>query len=211
MSSLMVVWIMGIAVRLKAKIKIHVEESVALTFSVLLMLSFLFRYWDARYLFPVQVLGVLFAPYSLYYILLALPIKMDIMKKTKIFWFGTVILCTLGLYQLSFYSYIADSYKNTRTADLSEFFSSIPDSTSIFFYNTPNMLPFFHGSDYYQRIAIFEKWVSGNDFATIVTTGQVDMLVLNPPMTRVDEKVSLDNYTEVARLGKTSVLKKKIR
>ena len=209
MLSLIFVWIIGIIIRLKVRTRIFTEEFIALTFSTLLILSFLFRYWDARYLFPVQVLGILFAPYSLYSIWLAMPIKLDIIKKTRIFYFGVIILCILGLYQLSFHSYIADSYKSTRTEDLSRYFSSIPDSTSIFFYNTPNMLPFFHGNNYYQRIAIFEKWVVGSEFAPIVNAGRVNMLVLNPPMTKADEKLSLDNYVEVAKFGKTSILKRK--
>ena len=140
----------------------------------------------------------MFAPYSLYRIV-----------KTRIFSGGVVILCVLGLYQLSFYSYIADSYKSTDTADLSRYFSSISDSTSVFFYNATQAVPFFLGSNYYQRIAMFEKWVLGNEFAPIATEGRVDMLVLGPPMLQADKKLSLDKYVEVAKFREIMVLKKK--
>ncbi len=121
MLSFITAWIAGIIARLKNKIIIYVEEYIAFTFSLLLLLSLLFRYMDARYLFPIQVLGILFAPYSLYKIWLAIPIKLDVVKRTKIFWLGVLILGISGLYQLSFQSYIADSYKSTRTSDLSEY------------------------------------------------------------------------------------------
>lgn len=209
MLSLMVVWITGVIIRVKAKMKIHIEESVALMFCVVLIFSLLFRYWDARYYFPVQVLAILFFPYSLYFILHALPIKFDIAQKTKIFVLGIVLMSVAGLYQLSFRSFIADSYTSTRTEDLSKYFSSIPDSTSMFFYNTPDVLPFFHGRNYYQRIAMFQKWVLGSEFAPLVTAGRVDMLVLGPLMTKADEKVSLDNYVKIAEFGKVRVLQRK--
>ncbi len=210
MLSLITAWIMGVAIRLKAKMKISIEESIALIFSVVLILSFLFRYWDARYLFPVQILGILFAPYSLYYILLALPIKLNLAKKTKIFLLGMVVLFGAGLYQLSFHSYIADSYKSKRTEDMSEYFSSVPDSTSIFFYNTPEALAFFHGSNYYQQIQISEKWFLGSDFSEAINDRQVDMLVINW-LAKKDKGVSLGNYMKVAEFGKILILKRETK
>lgn len=209
MSSLTAIWIIGIAIRIKTKTKIRIEEYTALIFSVVLMASLLFRYWDARYFFPMQVLGIMFAPYSLCHIFLAIPTKQSIISKTRIFHFVIIVLCVLGLYQLSFHSYIADSYGSTRTTDLARFFSSVPDSTSIFFYNTPNVLIHFRGKNYYQRIAMFDKWVLGSEFAPIVATGSVDMLVLNPPMSKMDEEVSLENYVEIARFGDTTILENK--
>ena len=199
MLSFIGIWTVGLWLRFKARAKILVEEYLAFMFALALMFSLLFRYWDARYYFPIQVLGILFAPASLFYIL----------QKTKIFPVGISLLSVLGLYQLSYHSYIADSYTSTLTADMSEFFAKVPDSTFVFFYNTPQVLAFFHGLDYYQRIAIFDKWVLGSEFVPIVTTGRVDMLVLGPPMTEADQEVSLQNYTEVMKFGQIRVLKRR--
>lgn len=201
MLSLTAVWIAGVIVRLKTKTKIHVEESIALIFSIVIISSLLFRYYDARYLFPVQVLAILFFPYSLY----------SLLQKTRIYLLGIVAVSVLGLYQLSFRSYIADSYRSTTTADLSKYFSSIPDVTSIFFYNTTNAVPFFGGSNYYQRITMFKKWVLGSEYAPIVREGRVDLLVLGPPMLEVDATLPLDKYLEVAKFREITVLKKKER
>lgn len=204
---LLAVWLVGISVRLKARKKICAEESMALAFSVMLTVSLLFRYWDARYLFPVQVLGIMFAPYSLYCVWLALPARWSFAGKAKLLWLGVAALGAAGLYQLSFSSYVADWYGSTRTADMAEYFSSLPASTTIFFYNAPNALAFFRGSDYYQRMAVFDRWVAGNEFAPIASAGLVDMLVLNPPMTKADEKTPLGKYAKVAEFGKIKVFK----
>ncbi len=206
---LMTVWIAGIAIRLKTKTKIPTEEFMVFIFSTIIIFASLQLYGDARYLFPVQTLAIMFSAYSLYHIFFFIPTKFDVVKKTRIYSFGIVILCVSGLYQLSFNSYIADSYGSTYTEDMSKYFSLIPDSTSIFFYDTPHVVPFFSGRNYYQRIAMFEKWVLGSEFAPIVAAGGVDMLVLSPPMTKADEKVPLDGYLEVVRFSKISVLKKK--
>lgn len=206
---LMTVWVAGIAIRLKTKTKIPTEESIAFIFSTVIIFASLQLYGDARYLFPAQTLAIMFSMHSLHRIFLALPVKLDITRKTGIYLSCVVVLCALGLYQLSFNSYIADSYGSTYTKDMSEYFSSIPDSTTIFFYDTPHLVPFFSGSGYYQRIAMFEKWVLGSEFAPIVAAGGVDMLVLGTPMTKSDEKVPLDGYAEAARFSKISVLKKK--
>jgi len=201
MLSFIGLWTVGLWLRLKARAKILVEEYLAFLFALVLMFSLLFRYWDARYYFPIQVLGILFAPASLFYIL----------QRTRIFPIGILLLSVLGMYQLSFRSYIADSYTNTLTAEMSEFFAKVPNSTSVFFYNTPQALAFFHGSNYYQRIAIFDKWVMGSEFAPIVTAGRVDMLVLGPPMLKEDQELSLDKYAEAAKFREIRILKKKAR
>ena len=90
-----------------------------------------------------------------------------------------------------------------------DFFAKVPGSTSVFFYNTPQALAFFHGSNYYQRIEIFDKWVIGSEFIPIATEGRVDMLVLGPPMLKEDQEVSLDKYVEVAKFREIKILKKK--
>ena len=199
MLSLMTFWVSGVVIRLKTKKKIHLEESVALLFALVIMLSLLFRYWDARYLFPVQVLGIVFAPYSL----------LNVFKKNKLFLCGVTVLCLANLYQLSFNSYIADSYKSTTTKDLSDYFSSVPESTSVLFYNTANVVPFFGGRNYYQRIAMFKKWVLGSDYLPLVKEAKVEMLVLGPPMLEVDQKFPLDKYLEVAKFREIRIFKKK--
>ena len=201
MLSLIAVWIVGVIARLKTKTKIPLEEWIALIFSMVIIFSLLFRYYDARYLFPVQVLAILFFPYSLY----------SLLQKTRIYLLGIVVLSVLGLYQLSFRSYIADSYGSTTTADLSNYFSLIPSSASIFFYNTTNAVPFFSGSNYYQRITMFKKWVLGSEYAPIVREGRVDLLVLGPPMLEADAMLPLDKYAEVAKFREIRILKRKVR
>ena len=193
------IWTVGLWLRLQARAKILVEEYLAFLFALVLMFSLLFRYWDARYYFPIQVLGILFAPASLFYIL----------QRTKIFPIGILLLSVLGLYQLSYHSYIADSYTSTLTAGMSEFFAKVPDSTSVFFYNTPQALAFFHGTNYYQRTAIFEKWGLGSEYATIAREGRVDLRVLGPPMLEADATLPLDKYVEVAKFREIRILKKK--
>ena len=204
----MIVWVSGVVLRVKTKVKISVEEWVALLFSVVLVFSLLFRYFDARYVFPIQALAILFFPYSLHSLLRALSIKINAAHGTRIFLVGIVVLSLLGLYQVSFRSHVADSYTGHFIKDMTAYFSSVPDSTSVFFYNAPQAVPLFHGRNYYQRFVIFETWILGSEFAPIVEDGLVDMLVLGP-VSKEDKKVSLDGYEKVAEFNKISVYKKK--
>ena len=58
------VWTLGIALRIKSKTKILVEEFIAFMFSVFVLASSLHLYGDARYLFPVQILAIIEASYK---------------------------------------------------------------------------------------------------------------------------------------------------
>ena len=204
----MSVWVSGVIFRMKTRAKVPIEEWVALLFSIVLIFSLLFRYFDARYIFPVQALAILFFPYSLYSLLRALPVKIDVARITRIFLAGVALMSLLGLYQVSFRSHVADSYTSHFIGDMTAYFSSVPDSTSIFFYNAPQAVPLFHGRNYYQRFVIFESWILGSEFAPIVEDGLVDMLVLGP-VSKEDKKVSLDEYEKVAQFNKISVYKRK--
>jgi len=196
---LLAVWSTGIVIRFRSKINITLEESIAFIFSILTMISSLRMYGDARYLFSAQILAILFFPYSLSLII----------KKKYICIYTIAVLCLVNLYQLSFDSYVADSYNSTSTKDISRYFSSIPETTSIFFYNSTNVIPLFHGNNYYQKIVMFEKWVLDSDFAPLVESGNVDMLVLSLQMSNADEGVSLEKYVEVAKFNKIRILKRK--
>lgn len=208
MWSLMAAWILGVLVRIKKKMQIPTEELIALLFSAGLIFSLLFRYYDARYLFPIQALAILFFSYSLHALLMATPIGIDAAYKTKIFMLGIFLLAAAGLYQVAFRSHLADLYDSHAVADMTAYFASIPDSTSVFFYNVPQMVPLFHGSNYYQRFAVFEFWVLGSGFAPIVSTGRADLLVLGA-LSKEDQKVSLRDYAQVAQFGEVSVYKRK--
>ncbi len=203
--ALLAAWILGAITRLKARVRITAEEWITLIFSLLLLFSLLFRYFDARYLFPIQVLGLLFFPYSLCCILRALPVP----KKNAIQHFVIAALCAASLYQLAFNSYVADSYKSTYQEDLSRYFSSIPPSSTVFLYNSPQVVPLLKSGNYYQRFAIFEKWILGAEFAPMAAAGRIDVLVLNGPMSKADEKIPLDDFIEAAKFSKIVVLTRK--
>ncbi len=208
MWSLMAAWILGLIVRMRAKMQISIEELVALLFAGGLIFSLLFRYYDARYLFPIQTLAILFFSYSLYALWMAFPVDIEATRKTKIFILGICMLSAAGLYQVAFRSHLADSYDNHAVADMTAYFATIPDSTSVFFYNVPQLVPLFRGNEYYQRFAVFESWVLGSAFAPIIAAGDVDLLVLGA-LSKEDQKVSLREYVQVAQFGEVSVFKKR--
>jgi len=201
--TLLVVWIAGVILRLVQHTKLAVEEWIALVFAVCILGAFTRLYGDARYLFPIQVLSILFAPYSAYHILQIVPLKTARIR-TFIFSAGIGLLSLAGLYQLGFHSYIADSYRSTATADLKSYFSNVPPTTTVFFYNATNVVPFFTGRNYYQHIAMFEKWQLGSDFGAVVRATMPDMLVLNQ-LSKADEKVDISSYTHVAQFSDIQV------
>ncbi len=197
---LVIVWIVGIAIRFKKQVRVHTEDYMALIFSLVLLVSFMRVYGDARYLFPIQAMGLMFCPYSIYLIL---------RQRTALFGSLITVLAVAGLYQLSFRSYIADTYKNDSQAQVTRYFETVPESTVVFFYSAPNVVPLFHGANYYQKIVMFEKWVLGSDFATVLSSDKLDMLVLNLEMSKADASIPLTGYTEVATFGKVRILKRK--
>ena len=197
------VWFAGIVIRFVRRIRLPIEEWIAVAYTIAILCAFMRLYGDVRYLFPVEVLAILFAPYSAYIALDSFR-NMSDAARGRIFMAGIAVIALAGAYQIGFHSYLADSYASTSTDELASYMGSLPASTTVFFYNATNAVPFFKGRNYYQRIVMFEKWRLGSDFGTVVGSRIPEVLLINSP-SKDDRRVSLNGYTFKASFDKIMV------
>ncbi len=218
--ALLGVWLVSVLVRVVRRIKensfwqglisaLSLEETIALTWAVVITCAFFKLYGDARYLFPIEVIGLLFLPNSLSVIWARITAIAHITPRINAVWIAVGCIALLGLYQTAFHSYVATLYSSHFEDDLQAYMSEVPTSTAILFYNATQVVPLFHGTNYYQRIVMFEKWQLGTVPAPLINNGKVDMVVMNSAPGSVDSHMSFVGYTTVARFGQLSIMKKK--
>ena len=150
---IMAVWAVGLWLRQRAKKAVPAEEIISFIFSILIIGAFLRTAGIYRYLFPAQILALIFFPYSLNLFLQTISVKVNLSpsaRKAVPVLLG--ILAFLGLYQCAFHSWVSDTYHSHKTAYWEDYFAHLDPRTSVFFYNTPEVVPFIHGDDYYQYL-----------------------------------------------------------
>lgn len=204
--ALVAVWLAGIIVRLAKRLAVPIEEWIAIVYSVVVLCAFMRLYGDARYIFPVGALAILFAPRAAE-ILLESAISIPEKLRGRIILACAGLIALLGLYQLGFHSFVADSYADTSTDRLAAYMAALPSDSTVFFYNATYAVPFFHGTNYYQRIVMFEKWQLGSDFASLVAKKVPDILVINT-LSKSDQSVPFTGYAETDTFGQIQIYKK---
>ena len=205
---LMGVWISSIFLRWRTKTIIAAEEVAALIFSILTIMSFTRTIGFYRYLFPAQVMALIFFPNSLRLLLDCFSDSITFFKSRVVYATVIFILVFVGLYQLAFDSYVADSYGSRDLAEMEEYFSGIDESV-VFFYNSTGVVPLFKGKDYYQYLLLFNKedWVIGEEWLQVLASGRVDIVVAGPRSQKDERNGVFDPYIEVRKFGKISILK----
>lgn len=204
---LMVVWGGALILRVKNKIKIHVAEITAFIFSLLVMLAYLRTSGMYRYFYPAQAISLIFFPYSAFYISEIISRKISIWKGRAMFFVMVILLSILGIYQLGFDSWVASAYSSHKTAELHEYFSKVSTSTSVLFYNTPEVVPFIRGTNYYQFIINYYGPQGGENIDKI-KEGEVDMVITQTVLFNENENNIFARYKEKEQIYKYSVLEK---
>ncbi|MFA6432645.1 MAG: glycosyltransferase family 39 protein [Candidatus Paceibacterota bacterium] len=204
--SLLLVWAVAFFMRIKARIKLHAEEIIAFAFSVLIFFAYLRTPGLYRYLLPAQLLSLIFFPYSLLYISEAISRKVSVWHAKRMYVIAIILLGILGVYQLGFNSWVAQTYSSHKTASLQAYFTNeIKGSESVFFYNTPDVVPFMHGRNYYQYIILFDRSL-GSENLPVLAAGRVDKVVAPTNYFEADKTGVFDHYTEIAKVYKYSIL-----
>lgn len=150
------VWIASVAIRFKKRVNISAEEMIAFTFSLLATAAFLRTAGLFRYLFPAQVVSLLYFPSSLFFITQSLRDKFPRIKfasKRFVPYAIIIILSSFGLYQTMFSSWVASAYSSRKTAFWEKYFENQPASQSLFFYDTPEVAIFAKHNNYYQYMS----------------------------------------------------------
>ncbi len=163
----LLVWVVSIIFLILQRKKINTVEIVSLTFSLLIFLAFLRTAGYFRYIFPAQVVSIMFLPVSIYRITAFFQEKFSNWFprsiNIKLFWkiaMPLVIgaLFVLSLYQLMFNSWAANYYESEKTAFWQEYFrKSLAEENLVktgptFFYDVPEVAMFSKGRNYYQYI-----------------------------------------------------------
>lgn len=175
------VWSVALFLRLRSKDDAHKasgEEIVAYVFSMLVFLAFLRIGYVYRYIFPAQVLALAFLWPSVDRIISKAAEMSRRPKAMRTIGISlTVIIGLLGLYQLMFSSWVADSYSSHKSAFWQDYFSQVPASTSVFFYDTPEVIPFIHGRNYYQSLLTPAGNPTGPEELAVIGAGGADLVI----------------------------------
>lgn len=201
-------WAVAFFARIKAKVKMHVAEIVAFIFSILIFAAYLRTSGMYRYFFTAQAITLIFFPFSALYISEMISKKFTFWKSKKMFTALMIILCLLGIYQLCFDSWVADTYSSHKTADLYKYFSGVSTSTSVFFYHAPEVVPFMNGRNYYQYIINYYG-SQGAESLEVLKNGKVDRVIVQSVLFKENEKDVFRLYKERESLYKYSVLEKR--
>ena len=174
---IMLVWFLALIIRKRKKDLIPAEEIIAFCFSVLVCLAYLRIAGWHRYIFPAQVVALLYFVPSLYVCIQLVP------KKIKIMRLGlpvTVVGLSLwGIYGLSFNSWVADFYSSRKTAFWENYFKNVPVKESAFFYDTPEVAIFYPSRNYYQYLALpAAGGPFGAEGLSAIGKGDVDQIII---------------------------------
>lgn len=196
---LVLFWWAGSVIRERKGILISAAESIALIFSVLNLLSFLTTRGFYRYLFPVEVLALLFLPHALYSII---RLKWDPRRAFQYSIALLVVLIGMQSYQLFFHSWISESRISARAAILTQELGALSPRQSIFFYHVPEAIIFLPHNNYYQYLKFADTVERGKEFLPLLTQGKVDYLLVDvrfstssPLLALYKEKSHFDKYT----------------
>jgi hypothetical protein len=199
------IWSAGLWIRHRRKETITVVEIVAFVFSVLILLAFLRTEGWYRYIFQAQIVTLIFLPYSLRIVCVTCLKRLPQLHPVKIYGALIFLLALLGFYQTGFHSFVADAYGSKKTVFWEEYFVHVPASTSVFFDNTPEVVPFIQHRNYYQYISC-----AGGDFGTeqLAQIGKADMIVMRSEKYETSPE-SYRAYVVSETVYKYVILKKK--
>ncbi len=200
---LFVLWTVGGVIRYKRKINILATETIAWMFSFLMLLAYVRTAGFYRYFFIGEVL-------SLIYVLPSI-LSLQIKEKKGIFFYTILSFFTLvvifQLYQTSFHSWVADHYESTRSKVLEEHVGTIDPQKSVFFYQVPETVLFFHGSNYYQYFAITDSLLVGDGEIKLLSEHVPDLIVTSQTLPK-DAATLFAHYHVIDTFDRYEILSK---
>jgi hypothetical protein len=149
----LILWISSVWIRIKKEITIDIAEVTAFAFSLLITLAFLRTAGYYRYLFPAQIVSLIYFPNSLATIFGSIRSRMNLSSlfETTIIPMLVIFLFVAGTYQLMFKSWVADYYDSHKTEFWKEYFEAHQPKNALF-YDTPEVALFMKGDAYSQYL-----------------------------------------------------------
>jgi hypothetical protein len=124
-----------------------------------------------------------------------------------IIWPGLALLILAQTYSLLFNSWIASSYGGNRTKLLNDNISSLNPETIVFFYQTPEAVPFLKHNNYYQYFSGTKNSQFGEN-NLIRIKNQEDMIIVTKKDLPSDQAGIFNGYSEIKVFDRYLILAK---
>ena len=173
-------WGLALFARVKSRAHITFAEIVAFLVTLFVLAAYVRTPGWYRYLFPAQILAILFFPVAVdYFVRRFSPTRAgDVVRRA-----GTVLLCgalLLQVYVLFFGSWVQAYWASARTSTLQAYFGQLDPRTTFFVYDVPQ-IPIFlpQGAPYYQYISVNGEgyWALGDEERSVIGAQIPDIIV----------------------------------
>ena len=194
---------MALIIRWKKREMIQSEEIIAFIFTLLISAAFLRTAGWFRYLFPVQIVSLIFFPASLSYIG---RIFTRVKHSNHAVSIVIGLLVILGGYQVMFNSWVANAYSNDKTEFWQKYFVDTDPEETVFFYDAPEVAIFIPHRNYYQYLAPAGGDI-GSENLRVLVGSLADKVILETDAYVGGQKTTFSMYEEQERAYKYSILK----
>ncbi len=210
-----IVWASAVFIRRSKKISISGEETIAFSFCILISLAYLRIEGWHRYIFPAQMVALLYlAPsFSVCAGWIAEKIKkQNISAYFQKFGMFTMVAILLiwGIYGVLFNSWVASAYKSDKTSFWENYFKNASVDTSFFFYDAPEVAIFSLHSNYYQYLPLpTAGGLFGKEWLKVIENGNVDKIIVRTDIFGSQKDWFLKHYRLEREAYKYTILIKK--
>jgi hypothetical protein len=175
------IWTIGLLILVVNKKTISLIEFIAWFLSIGTILAFLRTAGYYRYFFSAQFIALIFAALSFdrlsYYFFQTG--KLNFIKLGYcIKYVVPILIIGAQMYYLMSHSWIQAYKDSTRSAELNSWAQQIPQDSTVFLHQTPEVATFLGDRDYYQYMKITPALIVGADSGVNTQRGDVDYLVL---------------------------------
>ncbi len=177
----MVVWTLAIIIRARIGPRPSPSEIAAYAFSVLIVAAFFRTAGYYRYLFPAQIVSLIYLANSVdvFFAYLRSKWRLSVLFQLTLLPLGVMALFVLSAYQLMFNSWVAGAYGSHKTAFWEQYFA-VNDPANAFYYDVPEVAMFTHRADFYQftNLAPAAGITAGKDNIARVEQGAYSTVIM---------------------------------
>lgn len=176
-----ITWVVALTLRIRKKEQVSLAEYFSFSFSLLVLVAYLWSPGWYRYFFPASAVILLFFPFSFTYTIDAVRRRFSAPLLSLAPYVVIGALIVFQGYSLVADSYVASYYRSARTAELTEYFSHLDPSASVFLYNVPEIAVFLpeENRNFYQYLTPHEDQLFGAAYLSLIEEGKPDIVVVH--------------------------------
>ena len=214
--SLVLTWLISIFIRVR-KVSdrfnltaVSLVETISFIFTILILLAYVRTAGWYRYLFPAQILALLFFPSSLAsgwnYIKNKINIKAKYAARAP--FVVLILLAIFHFYQVGFNSWVASYYDSHKTQVLISYFAQFKKDKTVFIYDAPEIVAFLPDNNYYQYLQTVDTMRFGEDQLVKINQGIPDIIIINPRR-QISSSVDFSYYQQKENLNSYLLFERK--